>query len=305
MLELKDNTETKLRELLIDIVNNNPAEGILFSGGLDTSVLAACKPHLKAITVSLESRAQDLPYAKMVVSALGMEQTILEVGIDEAIAAIPEVIKITKSFDPALPNDLAVYFGLKKAKELGIKNILTGDASDELFGGYSFMREIKGLNAYIRRISQNMSFSSNRIADSLGLKIIQPFVDPRIRELALLIEPGAKIRQGHGKWILRKAFEGMLPNQAIWQSKRPAEYGSGFTELRRIISDKVSDTEFAENSDGISFINREHRYYYRVYKNIFGRPQGAKEKETACPSCGVSLGNNIFHCRVCGWARAL
>ena len=301
MLELKD----KIKELLIEIVRTMPIDGILFSGGLDTSVLAVLRPQAKAITVSLESRAQDLPYAQMVVSALGMEQTILKVGIEQAIAAVPELIKITKSFDPALPNDLAVYFGLKKAKELGIKSIATGDASDELFGGYSFMQKIKDLNAYIRRISKNMSFSSNRIADHLDIAVVQPFADPRIIEFALSIDQDLKINKGHGKWILRKAFEGMLPEQVIWQDKRPIESGSSFTELRQIITDKVSDCEFAENPDQIKFINKEHMYYYNIYKEIFGPVQACANKENQCPGCRGDLKSNLFHCGVCGWARPL
>ena len=301
MLELKD----KVRELLTEIVITAPIDGILFSGGLDTSVLAVLRPQAKAITVSLESRAQDLPYAQMVVSALGMEQTILKVGIEQAISAVPELIKITKSFDPALPNDLAVYFGLKKAKELGIKSIATGDASDELFGGYSFMQKIKDLNAYIRRISKNMSFSSNRIADHLDIVVIQPFAEARIIEFALSIDQDLKINKGHGKWILRKAFEGMLPDQVIWQDKRPLEYGSSFTDLRQIITDKISDSEFAENPDQIKFINKEHMYYYKIYKDIFGPIKISENKDNQCPGCRGGLKSNPFHCQVCGWARPL
>ena len=43
--------------------------------------------------------------------------------------AIGDVIRILKSFDPAIPNDLVVYFGIRFAKELGIKKVATGDGA--------------------------------------------------------------------------------------------------------------------------------------------------------------------------------
>ncbi len=48
------------------------------------------------------------------------------VKIEEAIATIPEVIKILESFDPAIPNDVTACMGLKCAKDMGIKSMMTG-----------------------------------------------------------------------------------------------------------------------------------------------------------------------------------
>ncbi|MEW6377015.1 MAG: asparagine synthase-related protein, partial [Thermodesulfobacteriota bacterium] len=240
----------KLREKLEAIVKRDHIPCLLFSGGLDTSILAGLNPEMRAITVSLESFGEDIPYAELVAGNLNLTHYHRIVTAEEAISSIPNVIKILQSFDPAIPNDLAVYFGLIYAKELGVKEIMTGDGADEIFAGYDYMKKIKDLNPYLKRIASSMSFSSNKLGDFFGIKIRQPYLDREFVNFALKIPIEFKVREEDGKtwgkWILRKAFEGLLPPESIWQDKRPLEYGSGMTKLREIISSIISDEEFEE-----------------------------------------------------------
>lgn len=300
----------ELRKRLIEAVPQKPGAGLLFSGGLDSSVLAAINPGLKAITVSLESYGEDIDYSDKAAGFLKAERVHRSVSIKEASDAIPGVIRILKSFDPAIPNDLAVYFGLKQAKDLGLKEVITGDGSDELFAGYLFMRDITDLPGYINKISQKMYFSSNAIAEFFGISLIQPFMEKNLVEFALTIPVDLKIkgRKGeiHGKWILRKAFEDILPERIIWQEKRPLEHGSGMTEIRKTISDRVRDDEFEEarKKSSIKFMNKEHFYYYRIYRSVVVEIPEPKGAEIACPGCGAGLQPSGFHCRVCGYVKA-
>lgn len=295
-----------LRHLLSEAVHGQPYDGLLFSGGLDTAVIAALNPKVTAVTVSLEGKAEDIYYADVLAKKFGFKQIHRVVDIDEALSAIPEVIQILNSFDPAIPNDLTTYFGLKKAKELGIKTIATGDASDELFGGYSFMREIDNLEEYIRRISKTMTYSSNDICQFLKLEIVQPFINQAVIDFALELPREMKIRKENnqifGKWILRKAFEDLLSKEIAWQSKRPLEYGSGMTRLREIITQKISDNEFCEKQKiyPVKFFNKEHLYYYEIFRKLGGVIPVPKNTEKSCPGCGAGLKVNSFHCKTCG-----
>lgn len=300
-----------LREKLAMAIGEVKSSGLLFSGGLDSSILAFCKRDLVAITVSLELSGEDLSYADYLASELGLIHHRRIVKIEEAVLSIPEVIRISKSFDPALPNDLVIYFPLKMAKEKGLTKVVTGDGADELFGGYDYMRNIKDLEGYINRITASMRFSSNIIGDSIGIKVIQPYLNKEFVEFALKIPIEFKIRRDGGriwgKWILRKAFEGLLPSKTIWQDKRPMELGSGMTQLRAIISDLVSAEEFerGKKESRIKFLNKEHFYYYKVYQEVVGeipKPQG---EEKMCPGCGTGMKINSFHCRICGWTKAI
>ncbi|NQT07245.1 MAG: hypothetical protein HQ575_06875 [Candidatus Omnitrophica bacterium] len=294
----------RLKRELTESVQRNKANGILFSGGLDTAVLASIMPDVKGFTVSLESYGEDLKYAASVARLFGIQHNKWCVDTKEAIESIPEVIKILKTFDPAIPNDLAAYFGLKLAKEHGVNKIMTGDGSDELFGGYSFMQEMDDLDGYIRKISQHMCFSSNIIAEAFGIEIIQPFMDKGVVDFALSLSADLKIRRENGiirgKWILRKAFEDILPPEIAWQSKRPLEYGSGMTNLRDLISSRITDEELRRNSKDIKFISNEHYYYYKVYSETVGDIPKPKSNQKPCPNCGAGMDKDAFHCRVCG-----
>lgn len=294
-----------LRYLLQTAVEHRFYNGLLFSGGLDTSILAYLNRKIVAITVTLESTSDDIPYAMFLTKYLNLKHYHRKVEIDEAIESIPEVIKILKSFDPALPNDLVVYFGLAYAKDLGLETIATGDGSDELFGGYSFMQKLDDLESYIRRISKKMSFSSNDIGEFFGIKIIQPFIEKNCLDYALTLPPDLKIRKDKGelwgKWILRQAFEDLLPKEIVWQKKRPLEFGSGMTRLRQIISSKISDEEFKENTFPIQFMNKEHYYYYKIFREVIGEIPQPANGETNCPGCRAGIKQDSFHCGICGY----
>jgi len=298
----------ELKRRLIEAVKRNPAEGLLFSGGLDSAILAAISPQAKAITISLESYGEDIKYANLCAKKFNLKHYHKRITTNEAIDAIAEVIKILKSFDPAIPNDIVVYFGLKFAKEMGIKKMSTGDGSDELFAGYSFMKDINNLSHYIEYISHSMQFSSNEIGRFFGIEIIQPYLDKKFIEFSLGISPRLKIKREKGKiwgkWILRKAFEDALPREIIWQDKRPLEYGSGMTKLRECISSRISDEEFEKKKRNypIKFINKEHLYYYEVYRNIIGKIPKPKLGQKACPACGAGIRPEARHCWVCGWS---
>lgn len=122
--------ETNFQELRIrfaEAVKRNQAEGLLFSGGLDSALVAALAKDCRAISVGLESYGEDGYYADTVAKFLKLEHYDKTVKIEEAINTIPEVIGILKSFDPAVPNDVTVYLGLRYAKRLGIGSMMTKD----------------------------------------------------------------------------------------------------------------------------------------------------------------------------------
>jgi asparagine synthase (glutamine-hydrolysing) len=309
----------KLKDLLSDVVEKNEAEALLLSGGLDTSILAALSYHesesKKAFTVVMAgARAPDLSYATIVAQKFRYEHVLIRLKEKEALEALPAVIHVVKSFDPALPNDLVIYTALKEAKNLGIKSVMTGDGADELFAGYSYMHELshEDLNAYIRALSQTMWFSSNKLGAFLGVEIKQPYRDKKIVDFALELDPDLKIRKKdgrkYGKWILRTAFEAEL-GAVAWREKEPIELGSGTTTLRDVIRGKISDAEFEakKRAYGMEFMNKEHLFFYEIYKEVVGeipRPEG-NEKEKVCPLCRAGLPRNKFHCNICGFSYPL
>jgi asparagine synthase (glutamine-hydrolysing) len=321
MKEKEDDEEelsNTLRELLRDAVAKSDADALLLSGGLDTSILAALSNGTgrskKALTVVLAgARAQDLAYARTVAQKFRYEHHIRSITEQEALEKLPDVIQAVRSFDPALPNDLTIYVALEEAKALGIKSVMTGDGADELFAGYSYMHALApdALRTYSERISRAMWFSSNTLGAALGVGIKQPYLDKRLIDFAVDLDPALKVRERdgrtYGKWLLRKAFEAEL-GEVAWRVKEPIEFGSGTTQLRATISGKISDTEFEDKKReyGLAFMNKEHLYFYELYRRVVGEvPKPSGTEKDVCPLCKAELPENKFHCNICGYSSPL
>jgi len=310
----------QLRSKLKEATQRNRADSLLLSGGLDTSILAFIARPPIAFTVALkDSQAPDLDYSEKVSRLLRIEHKKMEFSLEEALNTLPEVIRILKTFDLALPNDLSIYFALKLARENNVCSIMTGDGADELFAGYSYMASLppKALERYISQLSKNWHFSANDLGEALGTEVKQPFLDEDFIRFALEISPELKVKNGIGKYILRRSFEDLMPPEIAWRKKEPIEYGSGSNKLREIVANMVSEEEFqaVKKRTGIKFMNKEHSFYYRIYNEVVGEipqasPSGASPftgggwgEVKRCPCCGAGMGK--WHCRTCGFSGPL
>lgn len=311
-----EETCKELKELLSEATNREPADAILLSGGIDTSAIAVSSAKelrdIHAITVVFGDDCPDLPYARRVADLYGYKHHMLHIPEEEALQVIPEVIKILNTFDPAIPNDLAVYLALREAKGLGLKNALTGDGSDELFAGYSFMYDLEpsDLKKYIEGLSVSMNFSSNELGRYMGIGIKQPFLSEEVVKFALDIDTSLKVKsvkgEVQGKWILRKTFEEDIPG-LFQREKAPIEVGSGMSRLRVTIGSLITDGEFKEKRRDydIPFMNKEHLYFYEVYRDVIGEIEEAEEGPNACPLCRSKVSSKGVHCYICGYSPPL
>lgn len=301
---------------LEESVRRNLADGLLLSGGLDTTIIAYLaskwqKP--RCVTVAFSGApAPDVEYAELVASRLGLEHYLHYFGDEELEEGIRAAVRVMKSFDPMeIRNSAAIYVALKTGREQGIPAFMTGDGCDELFGGYSFLFSLsKGeLEAALEKMWAYMRFSSTYLAEDLGVEARLPFLDREFRTFAEGLDADLKMRsekgQVWGKWVLRKAFEDIMPHELAWRVKAPIEVGTGTATLPSLFGSRIPDSEFNEKrakyleEDGVVVRSKEHLFYYEIYRSMMGIPLRAEDTK-ACPDCGSGVAEGASFCRTCG-----
>jgi asparagine synthase (glutamine-hydrolysing) len=303
-------------QALEESVKRNLTDGMLLSGGLDTTLLAClaakwAKP--SCITVAMRGApTPDVGYARLVASRLKLEHYVHYFGDDELNEGLRASIRVMKSFDPMeIRNSAAIYVALRVGKGRGLKAFMTGDGADELFGGYSFLFGLAcaELEAELTKLWANMRFASVPLAQDLGVEARLPFLDSRFRTLAENLDVRLKVKsegeQVWGKWVLRKASEKLVPPEVAWRAKAPIEVGTGTTILPWLFESRIADTEFKKKKgkylkeDGVTIRDKEHLYYYEIYRELIGLPSTTGDARR-CPQCGAGVDENASFCRTCG-----
>jgi len=294
------------------------AGGILLSGGLDTSALsaiAAQQGRVRAVCVSVAGSVNsDEPFAKMMAERCGFSLRILRPSLGDFIAVLPTLMRILGTFDPMeLRNSAVTWLALKDACEEGISEVLTGDAADELFAGYSYIFNMapEQLRPYLDFLNSVMYFSSERMGASLGIRVQLPYLDAAIRNFALTMSPNDLVverdSQRLGKKILREAFVDSLPDEITWRVKTPIEHGSGSHALQKFVTDLISDDEFEvarsrlAAEDGVTLRDKEQFFHYRIYRTILPPPCQQVGGAKRCTACGGAVERaEQKYCRTCG-----
>ena len=139
---MANNITKKLEKLIIKAVSETiePLErpfGILLSGGVDSGLLAAlAKPDI-ALTCRFNYKGNydEFDSSEKIVKHLGLKQEVVEPTKEDFFKYLPEALKM---FKPTTHFSLVpLYMLFKRARELGIKTLLSGEGPDEYLGGYS------------------------------------------------------------------------------------------------------------------------------------------------------------------------
>jgi asparagine synthase (glutamine-hydrolysing) len=182
---------------------------------------------------------------------------------------------------------------------------MTGDGADELFAGYSYLFDMSGeeLREYQLHLYKVMYFSSVDLGINLGIEVKTPYLNQDLKFFAAKLRRDVKIREGYGKWILRKAYEGELPDEIIWRNKVPIEMGVGTIKLKKVTESKIKDENFKNKREeygreGVKIRNKEQLYYYEIFRGL--GIEFPREGEKKCPYCKSALPSTMNYCRTCG-----
>ncbi len=257
--------------------------GVFLSGGLDSSLVAALMsekiPNLHSFSVGTP-QGQDPLYARRVARYLGTVHHERIYTEADMIRVLPTVIYHLESFDFALVRSaIANYFVAELASQF-VKVVLVGEGSDELFGGYHYLKGISDRQLFHRELLAITSQLHNsnlqrvdRMTMAHSVEGREPYLDLDLLKTALAIPIELKRRDGIEKWVLRKAFEGVLPDEVLWREKEKFSRGAGSALVfERIAEREISDSEFERErrlENGLKLRSKEELYYYRLWRRYF------------------------------------
>lgn len=125
--------------------------GAFLSGGIDSTIIVALakeiKPDIKTFTVGFEREGySEIDLAKETAEELGVENISKVITVDEFVDELPRIIW---HMDEPMADAAAVplYFVAREARK-HVKVVLSGEGSDELFGGYNIYREPLSLKPF-------------------------------------------------------------------------------------------------------------------------------------------------------------
>jgi len=292
------------RALLEKITTQYDANWIAFSGGLDSSILGQIKKDrdLNALTIiAKDFIGTDLSYSQIVGKHIGIPLELKYVSIDEMLDAIKGTIKILKNFnDIEIRNSIVSYIYLNALKKKNITKIITGDGADEIFAGYNFLvkKDHDELQKELKRMKKIMHFTSQKIANELGISVQMPFIDESIIKFVETLPVNLLVNQNNdikiGILILRKAFENDLPSSVIWRKKTPMQDGSGTVGLIKMFDSVITDDIFKEKTkkikseDNVTIRTKESLQYYEFYKENFKIPE-CTNGNNQCSDCNAEI----------------
>jgi asparagine synthase (glutamine-hydrolysing) len=261
------------RQLMTDV-----PYGVLLSGGLDSSLVAACAarfarqriedddraeawwPRLHSFAIGLDG-SPDLAAAEVAAKALGTVHHGFTYRFEEGLDALPDVIRHIESYDvTTVRASTPMYLLARRIKAMGVKMVLSGEGADEIFGGYLYFHKAPDASAFheetVRKLDALHQFDclrANKAMMAWGVEARVPFLDLEFLELAMSMDAAHKMA-GKGrieKAVLREAFAGVLPDEILWRQKEQFSDGVGYgwiDGLKAQAATYVSDAMMAQAS---------------------------------------------------------
>ncbi|KAI1940860.1 asparagine synthetase [Ophidiomyces ophidiicola] len=191
--------------------------------------------------------APDTKAAIEVANFLGTKHYAFTFTVEDGLNALSDVIYHLETYDvTTIRASTPMYLLSRKIKAIGVKMVLSGEGSDEIFGGYLYFHAAPDKKAFheetVRRV-KNLHFAdclrANKSTSAWGLEARVPFLDKDFLEVSMAVDPQEKMitKDRIEKYILRKAFDTsdepdtkpFLPDHILWRQKEQFSDGVGYS----------------------------------------------------------------------------
>lgn len=285
------------RQLMSDV-----PYGVLLSGGLDSSIISAVAkkfaarriennneteawwPQLHSFAIGLKG-APDLIAAQKVADHIGTVHHEIHFTVEEALDALSDVIYHIETYDvTTVRASTPMYLLARFIKSMGVKMVLSGEGSDEIFGGYLYFHKAPNAKALheetVRKLDKLHLYDclrANKTLAAWGVEGRVPFLDKEFMDIAMRMNPQDKMcgNEKIEKYALRKAFEGYLPESVTWRQKEQFSDGVGYNwidTLREVASKKVTDKQMEKAAERFPInppMSKEEYWYRTMFEEHF------------------------------------
>jgi len=282
--------------------------GVLLSGGLDSSIIAALAmrlsgKRLKTFCIGLEG-SEDGQYANKMAKHIGSDHYSFHYTKENGWDAIKNVIYHLETFDvTTIRAGVPLFLLARRIRAMGLKMVLSGEGSDELFGGYLYFHNAPNKKEFhdetVRKLANLHRYDclrANKAMAAFGVECRVPFLDfDFVKYVMRDVDPVFKMpRDGYEKWLLRSTFEKKLPSEVCWRRKEQFSdgVGHGWIDFLKEQTGKECGhlMERAKDFFPESTPKTPEAFYYRmVFDSLFKTP-GAVKTVPYEDSCACSTG---------------
>jgi len=191
--------------------------GVLLSGGLDSSIIAALAqqhaamrvesgdtqaawyPRLHSFAIGLKG-SPDLVAARAAAEHIGTVHHEMHFTVQEGLDALDDVVYHVETYDvTTIRASTPMFLLARKIKAMGIKMVLSGEGADELFGGYLYFHKAPTPRDFheetVRKLQKLHMFDcarANKALAAWGVEGRVPFLDKDFVDAAMRLPPREK-----------------------------------------------------------------------------------------------------------------
>ena len=195
--------------------------GIIFSGGIDSVIIAWLAKKMVRDVICYTGGIQgssDIAFARLIAKRLDLKLRVNELTQDEVEQMIPEVINTIEDTNAGqIEVAVPVYAAVKLAHEDGINVMFSGQAADELFGGYSWYTKVVEKEGY-EKLREHMTEDmlllyretlerEDKITMAHSIEMREPFLDLKVIAFSMQTDMKLYVKgsgDAFGKHVHRK-----------------------------------------------------------------------------------------------------
>lgn len=288
-----EETADEIAELFLDAVEKRVPEdgdiGLLFSGGVDSTLIAAALQELGVEFTAYTSGIQhgnvdaprDMDWAEEVAEEMGIDLESYEADLDEVERDLSRMVDWISSTS-VVKNGVALPFHYAlRGNSDEEKVVFSGLGSEQLYAGYH--RQQGYLNkeclSGLRGMFEQDLYRDNVVSFRHGYELRVPFLDHELIEHALTIHEDYKVKEDYRKYVLRLAAEKLgVPEKVAWRGKTAAQYGSNFDKA---IDRLARDEGFDHKQEYLNSLRKSETFCDEPNHRLAALTSGGKDSNAA------------------------